>query len=740
MKRYWDKLKKSVLNNTDFPMVNHSHLLNSLNNEQKQAVTSTEGYIRVVAGAGSGKTKALAHRFAYLVEEAGIAPNKILSVTFTNKAANVMKKRIRSLIGDKDAAYIKTFHGFCSVVLREDINHLNYPRNFTILDPIDQKMILSEIYEDLGLTVRNLTYKAALSLIADYKDKLNYVGYTTSPSFDELKTLADQSDSIKLKVFYNYLILQRKNYSLDYDDLIIFTLFIFYKHQDVLVKWQNRLQYIQVDEFQDVNKRQYTLVKMLSDIHHNLFIVGDPDQTIYSWRGANISFFLEFDRVFAGSMTIMMNTNYRSSPEILNTSNSLIEHNRNRIEKSLIAYRDKNKKTLHFHAKNTSEEADWIANKIKSITKESFSDIAILYRAHYVSRSIEESLLKHQIPYDILSGISFYQREEIKNVLSYLMLVASDNDLAFTRVVNTPNRGIGRKRLEIIKSYAKYHNISLYQSLKANLENSMIKNSDSQDFIQLIDGLRNDFSCSDSNLKIYNCIDAILKNSGYEKILMTEGDQERLDNIAELKDSVLQYENGYGEQVSIENYLSQLALYTNEDKVSKHEERVKLMTVHSSKGLEFPYVFVAGMNESIFPSAHIKNRADLEEERRLAYVAYTRAEKELYITEAEGFKHDTSSFRYPSRFIFNINKTFLTTEGSLKKEMIDEANHKITQSERILDNITISYALGDVVRHKIFGDGCIVGIDYKLNEYIIKFDNMSVKKNISFDYIGLIKR
>ena len=721
------------------------NILSTLNTEQREAAMSTEGYVRVIAGAGSGKTRALAYRFAYLVDELGIAPNRIMAVTFTNKAAGVMKNRIRQLIGDQDTAYINTFHGFCVRVLREDIYNVNYPQNFVVMDVEDQKSILSEIYEEMNLTVRDFTYRIMIDAINIFKRGYGYVRYTTAPEIKELQELYQNEKNLQTKIIYRYLILQRKNYALDFDDLINFVLYIYDIKEDVKSKWQNRLQYIQVDEFQDVNLKQYHLVSILSNVHNNLFVVGDPDQTIYSWRGADINRILNFENHFPNVKTIFMNTNYRSSPEILNVSNSLIKHNRTRIDKSLVPVNSKSVKVLHYHAKNTQDEAEWIAKKIKNIYKINKTNIAVLYRAHYVSRAIEEAFIKHEVPYEVHSGISFYQRKEIKDVLSYLRLIITDDDMAFLRVVNTPKRGIGTTRLKIIKEYAEKNNISLYQSLKQNIDHQLLNNNPTKNFIDLMDNLKSEYAnttieVDNQNIKILDIVDKILKSTGYEELLSTEGDQERLDNIAELKDSILHYEQSAGEKVELSDYLSKIALLTTSDKEDgKGSFKVKLMTAHTAKGLEFPYVFVCGLNESVFPSNRVRNRKELEEERRLAYVALTRAEKELYITDSEGFRHESGGVRHPSRFIFNIDEKYLVRENELDAEMIKQAKRDIELNETMLDRVDVVYAPGDKVRHLAFGDGVVVKIDDNLQEIIVKFDKFTTERNLKQDFAGITK-
>lgn len=727
-------------------------LLSGLNEKQTEAVLTTEGYVRVIAGAGSGKTKALANRFAYLVEVIGVAPNAIMSVTFTNKAAGEMRKRIRALIGDKDTAFINTFHGFCVKVLREDIHVLNYPKHFVIMDKEDQKNVLKEIYSELSLTVNDCTYDNALKMIHNSKRDLEYVKLTTAPDINELSLLFKDAPITSKKIIYAYYWKQRRQYMLEFDDLINFVLFLYKTHQDILHKWQHKLEYIQVDEFQDVSDRQYQLVRMLSKYHKNLFIVGDPDQTIYSWRGADVKYILDFDKKFENTKTIILNINYRSSPEILSVSNSLITHNKERIEKDLNPMqKDSNIKVMHYHAKNPQEEAKWIARKIKFLIDEhniELSKIAILYRAHFISRAIEEELILQDINYVIYSGISFYQRKEIKDILCYLRLIIIEDDLSFLRCVNIPKRGMGKKRIDFIKDYADRHNISYFEALQDNISDKIFNNTGARDFINLILYMRTLYQDRQKDLSydgvvtIVDIVDIILKKSGYEVLLMTEGDQERLDNVTELKNAIASYEELSGETVDIEDYLTKVALFTSVDK-EEIKAGVKLMTIHTAKGLEFPYVFVCGLNEGIFPSSRVRTRSDLEEERRLAYVAFTRAEKELYLTDAEGFKHD-GSVRHTSRFIFNITTDLLLQDGIITEEFIEQSKNAIEQSESIFDsmirNIEIEiFNIGDSVFHSIFEIGHIVEINYDTKDYVIKFDKLASNRRIQWGFEGLIR-
>ncbi|MCB0479713.1 MAG: UvrD-helicase domain-containing protein, partial [Crocinitomicaceae bacterium] len=421
------------------------NITENLNDQQLEAVTSTEGYVRVIAGAGSGKTKALTSRYAYIVQGLGISASNILCVTFTNKAAREMRIRVKRLIGDQhDLSYITTYHGFCVRVLREDINKIGYPKNFVIMDVEDQKTILRDVYNEFGITSKLITFKQVLRHISKRKSSQEYLDYIIKP--------ADKQPNNDLdNIFHRYLEKQQRNFALDFDDLINFTLFIFLTHNEILQKWQKRLHYIQVDEMQDSSEKQFLLVSMLSETHKNFFVVGDPDQTIYEWRGAKPEFLVEFDQQFPSSKTIIMNQNYRSTPNILTLGNHIIKNNKIRVDKDMFTQNPQGVEVVHFHAQNEAEEGNWIADEIANLVSKNdckYSEFAILYRANHISRSIEQAFVKKNIPYTIFGGIRFFERKEIKDTLSYLRLVEFEDDISFLRIINTPSRGLGKKFIE----------------------------------------------------------------------------------------------------------------------------------------------------------------------------------------------------------------------------------------------------------------------------------------------------
>ena len=692
-------------------------LLAGLNDAQKEAVTTTEGCVRVIAGAGSGKTRALSRRFAYLVMEAGILPENILCVTFTNKASAEMRSRIHRLTGDNDTGYINTFHGFCVSVLHEDSNEVQYPKNFLVLDNSDIDQMLEIIYEERNLTLRDMTYSRARDMIEiqKLKRKPDYYLDMIDMSLDALKQKYEEAKSTDDVIFYGYLYQEKKNFGLDYNDLIKFTLYIFRRNAEVRLKWQQRLEYIMIDEFQDIDDLQYELMRVLADYHRNLFIVGDPDQTIYTWRGANIRYLMDFKKDFPDTKDIMMMQNYRSTPQITACVNSLISKNHFRIDKALIPTRPAGQPVLCHYAKSDRDQADWILSEI-------------------------DKLHGRGVPYR--------------------------DDLSFRRIINQPKRNIGKRRLGFLEEYAAAHGCSLYRALEQNAEEELFKNTGARKFLSLIDGL----SGESASMTISDLLSAVLDRSGYEKMMRTEGSQERLDNLAELKASVYDFETSFGEDCSLDYYLSRVALLSNADAVSSGAspagaepsgpapsdaagrtdaaggpdadaadipepaaDKVKFMTVHAAKGLEFPYVFLCGMNEGIFPSRRVMTLAAMEEERRLAFVAMTRAENGLYLSEAEGRSFDGSPM-YPSRFLLDIDQELMEFTHAPSESLIQAAQRHISiASRKLLDEDPEQlFPEGTRVHHQIFGDGTVTALDMDKRVVTIQFDTIRTPRRISF--------
>ena len=709
--------------------------LRELNHEQYRAATATEGFIRVVAGAGSGKTKTLTARYMYLVEMLGISTANILCVTFTNKAAAEMKRRIRRQLPDQDLGRITTIHGFCVGLLKEDCHVVRYPSTFIVLDEEDKESMLRSVFEDLGITSRDLTVKDAVDHIGWRKGGRGYVK-TLIGSPEALLDLSDAASTLKDKVMYRYFYEQRKCYGLDFDDLVYFSLYILQNDRETREKWQQRLEYIMVDEFQDIDKDQYALADILSGYHKNLFVVGDPDQTIYTWRGADVKFILEFDARHENVQTIYLNTNYRSVPQILASSNALIDKNRERLKKQLTANRSDGRKPLYFHAKTSQLEADWITANMRSLNEGgvSYSGMGVLYRAHYVSRALEESLIRNKIPYVLYSGVEFYKRKEIKDVLCYLRMVYAGDDVSFLRTVNEPRRGIGRTRITALKDYAQSNHCTLYDALMANLETELFRRCRAKEYVRLIEKYRAIFD----NMDLTDLLSGILGESGYEEMLRSCGEEERLDNLAELKQAIYDFEAKAGEEVSLGNYLDHAALFTNMDQTERMQA-VKLMTVHAAKGLEFPVVFLCGLSEGIFPGKRANTREKLEEERRLCYVAFTRARDRLFLSDAAGTNYD-GSFRYPSRFLFNAEKENVDYAVPLDPELEDRAlaQIRITEPEEGRKEQP-SELVGKRVRHPVFGEGTIIGTPRDRSGIIIQFDSIVTPRTfgdqVKLDYL-----
>ena len=589
-------------------------IMQNLNTEQKQAVLATKGYVRILAGPGTGKTKVLTSRHCHLVQFYGVEQKNILSVTFTNKAAMEMRKRVTSILGISWQTNICTFHGFCLGILKHNIHRLNYPNQFMIIDRDDQVKLLREIYFASGLRVD--------------------IGL----------------DSMK-EIFVNYLKKQREYKVLDFDDMLYFALYLLRQHQDLLDYWQNELQYIQVDEFQDVNKAQYELVVLLQAKHRNLFVVGDPDQTIYSWRGSDISFINEFDRNFPGTQTFLLTTNYRSSSSIIDACNSLIKHNKNRIDKPLVPVTISEGMVIHYPAKNIYDEACFIARAILDTVQQcnaQFNDIGILYRASYMSRAIEESLIEFRIPYTVVKGTAFYERQEIKDALAFLRLLVYGDNISFERIINKPARKMGRVRLHFLKQYARDHQVTLLQALLDCAGRPPLDYPEITQFLSVFNEVKSKLELISTS----QALDEILDKTGYEQQLRHDLNSDRIDNVMELKRSVTRQEETAGRKIEIAEYLAEVALYA-ELTDNRHPNSVQLMTIHACKGLEFPYVIVCGMNEGGLPSGKGDSEAEMEEERRLAYVAFSRARNGLMLTNANGLDFNRRPLN-PSRFLSEV--------------------------------------------------------------------------------------
>ncbi|GAA6773807.1 ATP-dependent helicase [Flavobacterium sp. CGRL2] len=626
-------------------------------------------------------------------------------------------------------SFITTYHGFCVRFLREEINKIHYPKNFIILDAEDQKSILRDVFTELQINSKHLTFKQVLRFISKQKSTSNYLGYILeNKSFEP-----DESDSLSSRVFQIYLDKQKRNYALDFDDLIHFTAFILDNNPDVLLKWQENLHYIQVDEAQDSSESQFHLVEMLSRVHQNLFLVGDPDQTIYEWRGAKPEYLVEFDTIFPDTQTIIMNRNYRSTPNILKVGNHIIKNNTIRVDKDMITDKPEGFEVVHFHGKNDFEESRWIASEIKEILQSedaSYSDITILYRSNHLSRNIEQALIKDNIPYTIFGGIRFFERKEIKDVLSMLRLIVQGDNFSFLRMHNQPTRGLGKKFLERLSLLAGEQNLSLLQALEKNIADKELAKKGAVDFLALINELRE----TAKTKSISDLVKIILDKSGLSDLYRKDGDEDRLENIKELVNSMLLLEKENNAPVNIVEYLQEIALYTDLDADTQQQDKVRLMTIHISKGLEFPYVFLCGFTEGILPSAlSIKERRKraIEEERRLMYVAVTRAEKRFYMTDSEGFNFTTGLNKYPSRFLFEISEEFYVRKGKLSPEIIQNNE---TKSNVLQSDTQTTFKEGDLVMHPVWNKGKVKTVDVEKTQYIVEFAAIAKEKPIDFSF------
>ncbi len=695
--------------------------LDGLNAEQLDAVYATEGPVRVLAGAGTGKTKALTARYCYLADLLGIDPGSVLCVTFTNKAAAEMKQRIRSLLGDFDLAYICTFHSFCVRMLKEDIHVLNYPANFILLDEEDQADMLQKVYSDMGLTLKELPIRRAVDYIGRRKGADDYIELIEKMNNEPPTAMDNVGAADRLpEIYMRYIYEQKKTYALDFDDIIVFAHHILVNYPDIRNKWQQRMQYVMVDEFQDVSPRQYEIARILSGMHCNLFIVGDPDQTIYTWRGADVNLILGFDKMYPDANTIVLSDNYRSTPQVLNPANRLISHNECRYPKALNPVGAPGVLPRMYHARNEKDEASWIASNVSRLIEDGKkpSEIAILYRAHHVSRPVEDALLKSELQYVIFSGTAFYQRREVKDVLSYLRMLTTADDLAFLRTHNTPSRGIGRKKLDMIRARAQRDGTTLYEALIALLDTPEMRRTEARKYVETIESCR---KCVDT-MSLGDLLQLVLDISGYEEMLRGLSEWERLDNLAELKRAI--DEAGHDDDASLDTFLSRAALISNMDRSADTEHAIRMMTVHTAKGMEFDCVFVCGLCEGQFPSKRSSGPDDIEEERRLAYVAVTRAKSMLFLSDSEGFGHDRSA-KAPSRFIYEMGLENLLLERPMPVQPVLPLPMAGAGEKP-------GFKVGSRVEHPVFGLGTIIAVDSQKQNFTIQFDKITTTRNLRF--------
>ncbi len=637
-------------------------LLNGLNPEQKRAVKTTEGPLLIMAGAGSGKTRVLTHRIAYLIVEKRVNPYNILAITFTNKAAREMKERIAKMMGGAaDDIWISTFHSMCVRILRRDIDRIGFNRNFTILDTGDQQSVIKGILKEKNLDPKKFDPRAILGSISSAKNEL------ITPE-EYTKTAGGYYEQVVSEIYEEYQKKLRKNQALDFDDLIMKTIQLFQRVPEVLEYYQRKFQYIHVDEYQDTNKAQYLLVKLLANRFKNLCVVGDSDQSIYRWRGADITNILSFEKDYPNATVILLEQNYRSTKRILQAANKVIENNLNRKPKNLWTENPEGNKIVYYRADSEQGEAQFVAGKIKELTREGghkLSDMAILYRTNAQSRVMEEVLLKSNINYTIVGGTKFYDRKEIKDMLAYLRLISNpDDDISLIRVINVPKRGIGSSSLDKIADFAAMHDMSIFQALES-IELIGLSPKITKAAAGFRDLIKN-YTQMQEYLSVTELVEEILEKTGYLDMLKAEKSleaQSRIENLEEFLSVTKNFEET-NEDKSLVAFLTDLALVADIDSMDDDEEKadaVVLMTLHSAKGLEFPVVFLIGMEEGVFPHTRsLTEEAEMEEERRLAYVGITRAEEILFLTNAKmRTLFGRTNMNPASRFISEIPEDLL---------------------------------------------------------------------------------
>ncbi|WP_069840059.1 DNA helicase PcrA [Bacillus sp. F56] len=702
-----------------------NQLLSGLNPVQQEAVKTTDGPLLLMAGAGSGKTRVLTHRIAYLMAEKHVAPWNILAITFTNKAAREMKERVESILGPgADDIWISTFHSMCVRILRRDIDRIGINRNFSILDTADQLSVIKGILKERNLDPKKFDPRSILGTISSAKNEL------TEPE-EFSKVAGGYYDQVVSDVYADYQKKLLKNQSLDFDDLIMTTIKLFDRVSEVLEFYQRKFQYIHVDEYQDTNRAQYMLVKQLAERFQNLCVVGDSDQSIYRWRGADITNILSFEKDYPNASVILLEQNYRSTKRILRAANEVIKNNSNRKPKNLWTENDEGIKISYYRGDNEFGEGQFVAGKIHQLHssgKRKLSDIAILYRTNAQSRVIEETLLKAGLNYNIVGGTKFYDRKEIKDILAYLRLVSNpDDDISFTRIVNVPKRGVGATSLEKIASYAAINGLSFFQAIQqVDFIGVSAKAANALDgFRQMIENLTN----MQDYLSITELTEEILDKTEYREMLKAEKSieaQSRLENIDEFLSVTKNFEQK-SEDKTLVAFLTDLALIADIDQLDQKEEEsggkdaITLMTLHAAKGLEFPVVFLMGLEEGVFPhSRSLMEEAEMEEERRLAYVGITRAEQELYLTNAKmRTLFGRTNMNPESRFIAEIPDDLLENLNEKKETRAPSARKMQPRRGPVSRPVsyasktggdTLNWAVGDKAGHKKWGTGTVVSV------------------------------
>lgn len=667
--------------------------LDNLNKQQKEAVTHIDGPMLVLAGAGSGKTKVLTSRIAYLIEN-GVNPRNILAITFTNKAAKEMKDRVVNLIGSS-ANYIQisTFHSLGLKMIKENYNVLGYDKNFTILDSDDTLTVVKKIIKEMNLNPQFYNAKAIRNKISSAKNELMSVSEFSHVEFDK--------DVVRIFEKYNSIL--KTNNSVDFDDLLVLPIQLL-NNSEVLDRYQELYKYILIDEYQDTNEAQYKFTKKLASKYKNIFVVGDNDQAIYAFRGANFKNILNFEKDYPNCKTILLEENYRSTKMILNAANSVIKNNKERKDKNLWSNNPEGNKIKYIQADSDKEEGSYISSKIKELNNNgvNYEDIAILYRTNAQSRLIEEEMLKNNIPYRVIGSFYFYNRKEIKDLLCYLRLINNPHDdISLARVINVPKRGIGTKTMENLDAKSNELGISLFDAISEGRELS---------FKNLI--LKMQEECE--NLSLTEMVDLVLNESGMKQELVNEKTLEseiRLENLEEFKSITKNYEEEFG-VISLSDFLNEISLVSDMSEHQESKNKVSLMTVHAVKGLEFDYVFVTGMEEGIFPHYNAINdgsRSAIEEERRLCYVAITRAKKDLWLLNAKRrMLFGNTQTNLPSRFMDEIDPKYLEVENN-RKSVFKKVNNFV--KEEMFNKNDVDYQAGDLISHTEYGQGVIISVD-----------------------------
>ena len=695
-------------------------LVKNMNSEQSEAVRTTEGPLLIMAGAGSGKTRVLTHRIAYLLDEKDVSPYNILAITFTNKAAKEMNARVEHLVGEEaQVIWMSTFHSMCVRILRRDADRIGIERNFTIIDPTDQKSVIKDVLKSENIDSKRFEPRMFIGAISNLKNELK------TPE-DAQKEANDFHSQMVATVYKGYQRQLSRNEALDFDDLIMTTINLFERVPETLEYYQNKFQYIHVDEYQDTNKAQYTLVKLLANKFKNLCVVGDSDQSIYGWRGADIQNILSFEEDYPDAKTIFLEQNYRSTKNILNAANEVIKHNSERKPKGLWTANSGGDKIQYYEAMTERDEAEYVVKEIMKHQRsgKKYSEMAILYRTNAQSRVLEETFMKSNIPYTMVGGQKFYDRKEIKDLLSYLRVIANSNDdISLQRIINVPKRGIGPSSVEKIQTYALQNNISMFDAL-AEVDFIGLSKKVTQECISFYEMIQNLIK-EQEFLEISEIVDEVLQKSGYRDMLDREQSIEsrsRLENLDEFMSVPKDYEeNTPLEEQSLINFLTDLSLVADIDEADT-QNGVTLMTMHSAKGLEFPIVFIMGMEESLFPHIRaIKSEDDheMEEERRICYVAITRAEELLYITNATTrMLFGRSQSNMPSRFLKEIPEDLLDSHTGQKRQTI----YPKSQPKRGFSKRTTStkkqvsssdWKVGDKVMHKAWGEGMVSNVNEK---------------------------